>query len=273
MTVPITSASMLFDGTNRLRYSPDMKSVNINPGSSPGHGIDVTPFSMGMMGGDEELNPGKVLEECESGIIFCRTEGTEVIDGIPVISFSFGDNPDKIAFRYSLDEDRGFLPFRIIMYNYSSGKVETTVYLTEIQKCSKGRWFPMRSVSVSNPTTPNGLFSVREIKVTSLDIDTPPPETLFGFDIPKGTMLLNPTQMLSANKFQEEEHVTANDLNKLLLRCQAALENRLAARAFKEGKGSHLQKFIMISLSFLVVICAFFIFLLLRRRKKLHGTS
>ncbi|MFL5243657.1 MAG: hypothetical protein ACJ8FY_16250 [Gemmataceae bacterium] len=261
-TVPFGTGDYLADGPTRFRYVPEMKCANVFSPDSAGQGIDLTPFSMGMMGIDEKLNPWQLIHDCVNKARVCVEPKREIVDGNDVISFSVGRSPDELEFRYSLDISHGFLPRRITLYRSDGRSISTTVMLTHVRKCSGDRWFPERTVAVSFPRRETDSVSVREIKTEFLDVDERPPVDLFSVEIPEGTQILNPTDTFSTLITQKARVIRADDLGGLLSECQLMLEER-HARESSDRKGTlGLPLFTFINI--LAISCVV-LFLLARR--------
>jgi hypothetical protein len=87
--------------------------------------------------------------------------------------------------------------------------------VTHVRACSKARWFPERIVWVW-PREPSGRFSLRETKVVALDVDHRPHPEEFAVDLPAGAGVVNNAEKLTPFYLKQNEHVTADDLPRLL---------------------------------------------------------
>ena len=56
---------------------------------------------------------------------------------------------DATRFEFALDPARGHIPLCIVRYD-TKGIEDKRIEVTEIQQCSKGRWFPMRIAAVGS---------------------------------------------------------------------------------------------------------------------------
>lgn len=250
ISVPVASQTILTSGSFTLNYYGDWESANISGLDHPTHRkIRLTPFSIGLMGDNEALNPGNMLSECVRGKMTCESIATENLDGhrIVVVQASFGRPEKPMRMKYWLDPDRGFLPIRSIIIG-SQGKELERGYWTDIRKCSGGRWFPWRGVHITtfgvvDPDKGSGPLRVEEIRVNSLDVDKSPARTSFQVVLPKGITAVDPeVQGAVTDRLTEDETVGLDDLAKLHKRCLDMAEIRQARRAqWEKEKGTAVQ--------------------------------
>jgi hypothetical protein len=70
--------------------------------------------------------------------------------------------------------EKGCLPvFKTACYPQTT-KRSYEMRTTDILSCSKGRWFPKRTVIIWDPDVKQTSFRVDIVEVTKLDVDTPP---------------------------------------------------------------------------------------------------
>jgi hypothetical protein len=231
ITVPVLSQSILTNGSYRLDYFQDWKGASIfgHDGPSPLR-IRLTPFDMGVMGDNEALSPGNLLTECVRGNLTCQSITTEPINGHEILIVEIL-HPKQTRIKYWLDPERGFLPIQRSSFG-STGREIARAYWTDIRKCSGNRWFPWRAVRIDDPNKGGGPFRVEEIRVNSLDVDTPPARASFRVTIPKGIQLHAPnTQFAVCEPSTDDEAVGLDDLAKLHKRCLDIAPIRVAAQA------------------------------------------
>jgi hypothetical protein len=129
--------------------------------------------------------------------------------------------------RYHIDPAQGYLTSGIVTINDKG--VEAPSFLLEAKKCSKDRWFPMRSVRVVPTTGPNGpTFFVRKIEVVELEVDRRPAAEEFQIDLPAGTLVVVQNGKDSGYRIKQDESVDLDDMNKLLEVGQNVISNPLS---------------------------------------------
>ena len=239
-SVPLVSRAQLADSKNGLNYSPQLNAVNLYSLSDGPKGLALTPVSMGVMGVDDKRNPGQLLRDCKEGRRQCLSQKKEVIDERPVLTFVVGDTPEKRTHQYSLDLDRGFSPIRIILFG-PKGETVVKIAVTNLRKCSKGRWFPDRSIAVSYPREANEPFSVTEIKVLEFDAEKRPDASVFKLKFPAKTAIIRPPNMLAWFELDKEQEVTLGDIPGLMQKCEEVKNRKEAARKPKELLASSMS--------------------------------
>ncbi|SRR5579875_2151378 len=225
---PCLPSARLTDGSIHLIYSPVSNTGNIRGPSNPGRGIDITPFNIGgCFGDDEKYNPSVMINNVFKGELICLDHHDKLINGEEMISVSVGKSPTQPHYDFVFDVAHGFLLKQITIYS----EAMMHGYVTEVKKCSHGRWFPMHSILIVGKKAP---FFVKEVKVVDLDVDNPPKEEVFALEMPKGSRLVNPSDMRSVIEFGATKRVTLKDLPTLLKKCQSALEQRKKGNIFGE---------------------------------------
>ena len=85
------------------------------------------------------------------------------------------DEPEPKGGRviYKVDAEKGFLPIEMLFYNKRG--LSAKLSLSDIRKCSGGRYFPMRSQTVAypKPGDMSHIAYVVNLLVTTLDVDSP----------------------------------------------------------------------------------------------------
>jgi len=217
-STPLTSETNLTDGRWKLAYGSSMRSANIIRPERPGWDINISPFSMNMMGPNEAFGPGNMLRGCLSGKFFCHSLSTEQVDGLSTVVATIGETNESVRKKYWLDPERGFLPIRAASFS-ASGEELRRGYWTDLRKSSGARWFPWRAVAISKPESHAAEIAVEEIRVSSLDVDKRPPHEAFHVMIPKGTSVSYPGTSLAFFGTKTDERVGLDDIPKLHQRC------------------------------------------------------
>lgn len=198
------SSHFLGDVTQQITFSPDIGVANLfsikNREKNPG----ITPWNMGVMGPNEKNNPGKlVLEFVQTKKSIELTEGE--VDGTPVLAIKLTDH-DKRQLTFSFDPEGGFLPIHIDFF----GKSE--LFITDVKECTGNRFFPMRSCELT-PNKKTGKVNVREIRVTTLDVDSKPDEDLFALQLPSGTRVINLSRKSERFVLDEDVRVPLSEIS------------------------------------------------------------
>jgi hypothetical protein len=227
ITVPVASQTILTNGSFKLNYLQPLKSASIiGPDHPPEGKIRITPFTMGLMGKDEQLSPGSMLSDCVRGKMTCEAMSSEELDGhkTVMVLITFGAPDRRQQLKYWLEPELGFLPIRSILYG--NGGIELArAYWTDIRKCSGNRWFPWRAIKVTtynstDSTKSPGPLRAEEIRVNGLDVDNAPTRESFRIVLPKGVRLHDPNIRFAVSKLlTQDEEVGLDDLPKLHQRC------------------------------------------------------
>jgi hypothetical protein len=224
ITMPFSPRGYLSDGADNLSYAPVIECANVKSPETPDLGVAETILMLGNAPQEHRPDPRFHLDLVQTGKGVMWPEGLKEIDGRAAVCMKFGDHLKKPTYHFALDLERGFLPLRITLYEGKTGRADPVFYLTHVIKCSKGRWFPERSVRVYSPRTEGGLFTVRETKVTELDVDRRPKRSEFTFKMRAGTTVLNPPQG-GRFRLMQEESVDIDDLPGLLEKCRRSIAN------------------------------------------------
>jgi hypothetical protein len=264
-SVPFFSQSYLADGMRYLTYTPLLAAANVHSPDAASYGVEETPFDMGMMGRAECLSPYALIRRCVDRRLYCRLDGNELIGDMPVLTFRVGETPKAGAYKYSLAPDRGFLPWRIYLSDEKSGRLLATAYLTDARDCGNGRWFPERSVTVNEPAR-GGMYGVREIRVVSLDIEHAASDSDLSIELPAGTAVVNPADMVSSVTLERSREVRPSELKDLLDRTTGAVSSRVLNANASAGSATRWRVLGMTSLCVFVLLVASVVYRYLRRR-------
>ncbi len=232
VVVPVASHGNLCDGENGINHSPQMGGANlVSQREGQQMGIFFTPFSMGAMGVDETLNPAKLLRKCKDGDWDGQKKKKELVDGRQVFTCTIGRSKQDKDYQYSFDLEHGFIP---VVLNSFNGQVKYIV--TKIRECSGERWVPDRSVAIMYPKAQDGTVMIREIKVLEFDTEKRPKLEDFKLHLPAKTRVVNkPPDMFGWYVTEKDEDIRLEDLPKMLEKCKAIQERKLAARQAKES--------------------------------------
>jgi hypothetical protein len=214
--------SYLTNGLHVLVNAVDVPIANISPPENSGSdGIYLTPFTVGVMGKNGETGPGNLLGAALRGdrdwqLTRGRGEGT----GAEHLHVAIGHPGKPKHIVYEFDPTRGCLP--VIFSGCYAGTTTRAyvVHVTEITSCSNQRWFPKRIVLVNTPDAEQKTYPVETVEVVELDVDAPPPDDQLVMKLPRGTRVSEPGNNDSNYAVVADEHVSVNDLSKVLDRCR-----------------------------------------------------
>jgi hypothetical protein len=157
----------------RAHQSRLIHAMNLLPAEQDDQaGIQVTPFSFGVMGADEQLNPGRLLKRVVDGQGAGTYEGTVNEEQRTLVAVSLGPGGGTNQY-YRFDPDRGYLATHFWRSNPESGKISFEVFVLEAKKCGSGRWFPMLSIVVQGGVDGPWPKTVKEIRVSELSLEKP----------------------------------------------------------------------------------------------------
>lgn len=230
-TAPFAPSGYLSDGTYKLRYAPDLNAVNVKTPASEDLGVCATLLRLGDPAETYANGPDFILQQCDAGKFRFWPEGYQMVNGKPVIVVKFGHTIEHAAKfghkseqpmrHYSFDPEQGFLPYRIVTYDIRrKSEVYGQECLLQARPCSRGRWFPERSVNITYPQKEGAPFTVRETKVVELDVDHRPDASEFTLEIPAGTFVVDPAQGLTGFQLKQHERINIADLPKLVEMCK-----------------------------------------------------
>ncbi len=198
-----------------LTYGPGNLAANLFTKTDPGiHGIEITPFNLGVFGGDEGAGPSIYLKAALGGRCPAKFEGIQRINGVDVLVVRVGPSLEQI---YGFDPARGYL---LVYYSYMNTRSRERSYethVTDTRHCSGDRWFPMRTVFIDNPETPAAV-RVKELTVIDADLDSEPRADRFRLELPAGARVVNVDRVDSVG-LARPETVGVNDLAELDKRC------------------------------------------------------
>lgn len=226
--IPLSARGYLTDGTRALTYDPAFVANLMGPNRitelidslSP----DTTPWALGGLGRTMRSNPGRWILDGKLGT--WRRVGDERAGSGRRIVVECKRASSRTT--YWFDPARGFLPVRR-EWRFRDGRMGR-IAITDVRKCSGGRWFPARVVSID--TRPGGaVWRVQEIALTALDAESKVKAEDMSLLLRRGIQVLHVENMLSAFRLPEAERVGIGDLKALHARCDEVAERRLRRRA------------------------------------------
>lgn len=281
--MPCNAEGFLTDGRIHLRYAPTMESANIRAADSPLPGIECTPWSLQMMGQDEERSPGRLLLQggkADHAHIWLDAEPHGEPEQVLVVAL--GPQPSGQApprRRFFLDPERGYLPVRIDLYypqKFDEAGQPLPVVRAQVGRildvlaCSNERWFPRRTVTIGRPDG-DPPFQTTIIEVTSLNADERPSEDLFHLDVSKDTTISNPDDLRSVVGVKEEQRIHLRNLPGFL---EQTTERLQQARARDEeerqaGRGaSGLRRWLVLANVAILALAAALLYAARRRKNR-----
>jgi hypothetical protein len=97
----------------RARQSKLIKSVNLVPlDVEDPVGTHITPFALGVMGGNEELSPAVLLKGVVEGQSLGRFDGTVEEGGKRLLAVSWERKGEHLRRTHRFDPEQGYLPLR-----------------------------------------------------------------------------------------------------------------------------------------------------------------
>ena len=241
--LPCDPHGFVTNGKIQLRHGPTIHSANIRSADIPLPGITITPFSVGVMGENDELNPGALLTQGGDGsYAFAWLPASSESDGeAELLTVAFGWGPDEhgpMRRSMQLDPQKGFLPVHCetffkpeddLVAQYGA-RVSILSY-PRIRSVSNGRWFPERSIMLEYPDR-DQPHRTQIVEVKLLEADQRPAASEFEISIPRGTAVADPSDLRSGFKLQSTRRVGPDDLDDLLAETHGVLKRRI------EGEGS-----------------------------------
>jgi hypothetical protein len=221
--IPISGLGYLTDGTRALRYSPSFVANLMGPNRIDelieGLCPDTTPWALGGLGRTTDSNPGRWILEGKLGSWRLTAAQDANGQGLAVVECRRSSSRTT----YWFDRRRGYLPVRRTR-RLKDGRSQR-IAITDVRKCSGGRWFPARVVSV-DMRAGGEVWRVKEIVLTALDADSEIKDREMALVLRRGTRLLHVDDMLSSFRLSAEERVGIGDLEALHVRCRQTAARR-----------------------------------------------
>jgi len=198
-SMPISAEQLLHDAARgTIHFAPAMGRgamglCTVTGAEIPVHGVYLTPFDMGIMGGGERANPGRALEQClQAGSGWTATyRGTEDVRGSTCEVIATED-PFKTTTVWYLDREIGYLPRRATQ-SRADGANLGEAHILETVACAGARHFPARSVWYA-AAADGSHVRVRSLIVDEHQIDQPPPAGALAIDLPANTLVNDGTR-------------------------------------------------------------------------------
>lgn len=236
VSLPCDPHGFVTNGKIQLRHGPAIQAANIRTSDLPLPGITITPFSAGIMGENDILNPGTLLTQGGQGSYrFAWLVPEADTSSSKYLKVAFGWGPDEngpIRRTMSLDPERGFLPVECeTFYEPSDKLIEkfgrriSLLSFTKLLPASSGRWFPGRAVMIDHPDS-HEARRTQIVEVTLLEADQRPAADDFKIAIPQGTAVSDPSDHRSGFKFSQARSVGPDDLEALLAESHEVLRRR-----------------------------------------------
>jgi hypothetical protein len=222
---PCPTRDYVTDGKYRIDLRINLKSANIRPpGLQHDSSCELNPLDMSL------CDPAETLQAAMKGhASFVRFDGTQKVGEAEAMVF-FRSVPDYYNETFFMDPKRGFLPIQEISASHKApdGQLRETMIMRmlDIRRCSRDRWFPIRSIKVNKSVNPQGPHHVSEFQVLDLDVDNPPPDSAFDMVIPAGYQVFNIAKKDWLIVLPKDERVRIDEL--------ASVDDRFAAIANAE---------------------------------------
>ncbi len=234
VAVPFLSKNFLELGNLQMAHSTRFsgatlygKDLHLNPSVR-------NPFSVtgGIIAGRrEQISPATILDGgIRTGTATIeQNKGSEVTVKDRVVRITFGKDGMQQASewmsRSTIDKGRGYLMTRRRI-GADKEHLKTVYALTDVKKCSNGRWFPKRIVFLSAPSAKDERIRVTELKVLWLVVDKPPAKSNFGIELQAGTTIVDRRDPRSTFSIRRTMTVTPHDLPQLFKRANESLKKR-----------------------------------------------
>jgi hypothetical protein len=216
-----------------------------------------TPVTYGKL--RHGLDLGAMASRHERGELFAEYSGTARVFGRDLLVFKVGEARERISNVFYVDPEKGFLPLKVEFFDPSGSPLLATGFMTDIEKCSRGRWFPKRSVLVFNTgAAKNEMVGYREFKVTAFDTESLLDDKEFSIVIPKGYQLQLRDDNYALLRTGKEETLYLRDLARLLAGLKESSEKwrrheeQAAAKARAKAKGNLWVLFVGVPVAALV---------------------
>jgi hypothetical protein len=212
-------------GEYALRYGPLLQVANLfTDEDANAAGIELSPFSLGVMGSNERSNPVRYIKtsldqsQQKTDLPWdYRLIGIETaVTGRPMLVCELGPG---FRVRMGFDPERGHM---LVMFSDSVPGTKTrylAAHVLEARQCPNGAWFPIRAVTVITPDRP-GPWLVDSLVVTSLDTERAANPDEFAIDLPAGVQV-NRAGHPEWVDLDKAERVTVDGFAELHQRCIA----------------------------------------------------
>jgi len=216
--IPIANLRL---GDQALHYFSPWRSADICVKGTYRANVIDSPLFMEFMGPRQVFAPVTLLQQCDTGDMLLTAEGLTVLDEQPVVHARLTSKLSKsLNYEYYFDVRRGYLPLRVVRRVYppeTAQQYDRVTYLLDAKECSKGRWFPMHTVTVFVQPTQKRV-DITEIRVKELDVENKPTTEDFTLELPAGTKIERPNEDPEYRSFRlrRNERITPDDIPRLL---------------------------------------------------------
>jgi len=199
------SIRILGDGALGVNYSTGLEAASFSASRGAKPQIFYSPFSMAVMGYNEEYGPtAPLLPEMSR-------EADSIVGDVgatyDVIRVKRKHSTGDVSVReWWLDPNRGYLP--VEMRYYENSALELRAVATRVRKVENAGFVPIRSVTVSMT---GALRSVTEISVDEF-VSGPPDSDDMQISLPAGTLLFDPEKRKKRFRLRDAEVVNVADL-------------------------------------------------------------
>ena len=222
--VVLPPVKLLAGPEHGLRYSGILSSATVGDRIAMATDFDFTVWNMAGLTQDEENCFGPFL----LAVLEHRTGSVQIEKRARGELTKVEIQTDGDFRRYYVDEKRGCLPMEIYMGD-NKDEFRWTVVTTAVKQCSRGRWYPTRVVYTT--VMDRGGVCVNEVKVTTLDVDTPVATDKMRVSLPKNTSVNDPTEAGHQFRMASAESVGYGDFPTLIQRGQEAKQRQMEIEA------------------------------------------
>jgi hypothetical protein len=215
----------------RARQSKVIKMVSLYSLDARDSGINVTPFTLGVMGENGIGSPAEILKEVVDGTLSGQYTGAVEEGGKPLAELAVGRKGEPLRWYYRFDPERGYLPMHFWTTDPKSGKTRYEAFILEARNSGIGRWFPTRAIVVMGDKDAPWPKPVRYLHVTELKCE-PPDSKDFFLDIASGTRVVVWPSKAVIN-VRENSRVYESQLQSLV---QRATERQAAREREQHGE-------------------------------------
>ena len=214
---PFIRTGKVSNGKQDLSYVPDMGVINLFDERLRAPWPTITPWGRNMMGHRKTnwCGPDALLADPQERECLSAGAGFKEWEGRPVYAVGFNWTRYQEIRWFYLDPGQGYLPVYCTWESPHSPAVNgipaTESFLTSARSCSKGRWFPERSICLQHLGV-EPRVRVIEIKVTELEVDKRPTKEDFALTIRAGTSVNSDLVRENGFVFHQDEKVGPDDV-------------------------------------------------------------
>jgi len=214
------------EGEDGFSYSEDMQTLYVRDSTMGSDFKEAIPTTFwGAFAPAGRCAPSGHLRRTIAGVDSMLPGGMVEVDGRPAVRVDFlsgwGDT------EMYLDPQRAYLPAKVVMWlkngvingvplDGSRRVLMTTFFLKDAQEFARKRWFPTHVLAVMHGETEAAPVSLREFKVTEIEVDGTIRENDMAASVPAGTRVEWANHKAGQNfRLKQNEQLTPSDTARL----------------------------------------------------------